>query len=102
MPQGEGTYGTKKGRPSKADKRTYANKATGKSDAAKRAQKLYDSAPKRMPSMKASKPMGSMTQAERAQNRPKGEKPSWMTQGQWDHQMGLIEEGNKKVKDAKS
>ena len=85
------------GRLTKKDKRNY-----DKDEAAKRAQKLYDSAPKRMPSMKASKPKGVMTQAERAKHIPKGEKPSWMTQAQWDHQMGLIEEANKKVQDSKS
>ena len=52
--------------------------------------------------MTASKPKGVMTQAERAKHRPKGKKPSWMTQAQWDHQMGLIEEANKKVQDSKS
>ena len=47
------------------------------------------------PKLKASKPMSGMTKAERTKHRAKGEKPSWMTQAQWDHQMGLIEEGNK-------
>jgi len=48
------------------------------------------------PTLKAK---GVMTQKERAKHRPKGKKPSWMTQAQWDHQMGLIEESNKAAAD---
>ena len=50
------------------------------------------------PKLKA-KMKGVMTQKEREKHRPKGKKPSWMTQAQWDHQMGLIEESNKAAAD---